>query len=157
MSRPLTAAGRAHLKKRLLSMPEKMRRRVDEALSKSADELVADIKAAAPVSPGGGELRDSIRKEPLGDDRIGYKVVGGKKGKGRQGWYIRFVEFGTQPGKRGERVASTGAKQAKNGRLVYRTHPGNAAQPFFFPTYRKNKSRIRSRRTRALKKGATEQ
>lgn len=150
--RPLTAAGREHLKKRMMSLPEKMRSGVDVALSKSADEMVEAIKAAAPVRTG--RLRDSIRKEPLGEGRIGYRVVGGFKGG--DGWHIRFVEFGTK--------ASAGEAPRRNRNFksvsvmtkVKRAHAGTPAQPFFWPTYRKFKSRIRSRRTRALKKGAQE-
>lgn len=147
--RPLTAAGRKHLQKRLLSMPERMRTNVDASLSGSADELVSAIQAAAPDRTG--ELRASIRKEALGDGRIGYRVVGGFKGG--KGWYIRFVEFGTKatPGEAPRQ--NRNFKRTRVMTKAKRRHAGTQAQPFFWPTYRKAKSRIRSRRTRALKKG----
>ncbi len=155
MRRPLTAAGRAHLKKRLLALPETMRSEADDSLSKSADELVAEIKAGAPKNSG--DLRDSIKKEPLGDGRVGYKVVGGEKGPGKKGWYIRFVEHGTK--------ASPGEapRQNRNFRRTAvltkgkRAHAATRAFPFFWPAYRRAKSRIRSRLTRALKRGAIEE
>jgi len=149
-SRPLTAAGRAHLKKRMLALPEKMRTAADAALAKAADELVADIQAATPVASG--DLRDSIKKVPLGDGRIGYRVVGGEHGKGKKGWYIRFVEHGTKAGVKGARTTDESGRNRK----VQRTHSGTRAQPFFWPTYRRSKTRIRSRLTRALKKAAKE-
>ncbi|HAL06352.1 MAG TPA: hypothetical protein DCP26_03210 [Brevundimonas sp.] len=155
MGRPLTAAGRAHLKKRMMKLPEQMRVRVDASLSGSADALVDAIKAAAPVrkGPGGGGLRDSIRKVPLDDGQIGYRIVGGeKKGKRPKGWYIRFVEFGTKAGTKGERTTDASGRNRK----VKRSHPGTPAQPFFWPTYRRMKARIRAARTRALKRGAQE-
>lgn len=153
--RPLTSAGRAHLKKRMLALPEQMRRYADESLSKSADELVDAIKAAAPKVRT-GDLAASIKKEPLGEGRIGYRVVGGERGKGKKGWYIRFVEFGTKasPGE-----APRQNRNFKRTRVMTkgkRAHAATRAQPFFWPTFRRSRSRIRSRTTRALKKGAKE-
>src|SRR5690606_19321310 len=84
-----------------MKLPEQMRVRVDASLSSSADALVDAIKAAAPVRSG--DLRDSIRKVPLDDGQIGYRIVGGERGKGKKGWYLRFVEYGTKasPGSQG--------------------------------------------------------
>lgn len=42
------------------------------------------------------------------------------------------------------------------GRFEGAQHPGNNAQPFFFPGYRALKKRARSRLTRAMKKGIRE-
>lgn len=113
-------------------MPEKMRSAVDKTLSEAADELVEQMRVAVPVDQG--ELRDSIQKKPiedtLGVGRMGYRVVAGERGKGKKAWYVRFVEFGTST--------------------------GSPAQPFFFPTYRRLKRRIRSRLTRALRRAAKE-
>lgn len=152
--RPLTAAGRAHLKRRLLALPEQMRIAADQALSKSADELVDAIKAAAPVRSG--DLKGSIKKEPLGEGRIGYRVTGGERGKGKKGWYIRFVEFGTKASPGEAPRQNRNYKRTKVATKGKRAHAGTPAQPFFWPTYRRSKSRIRARTTRALKKGASE-
>lgn len=156
MSRPLTAAGRAHLKKRMLALPEQMRSRVDASLSKSADELVDAIKAAAPRRTG--DLIAGIRKEPLGEGRIGYKIIGGECGKGKKGWYIRFVEYGTKasPASPGAPYKRQKGKWRGRRRKDKRAHAATPAQPFFWPTYRRMKGRIRAARTRALKRGATE-
>lgn len=156
MSRPLTAAGRAHLKKRMMALPEQMRVRVDASLSSSADDLVAAIRAAAPVRSG--DLRDSIRKVPLEDGQIGYRIVGGERGKGKKGWYLRFVEYGTKasPGSQGALYKRQKGKWRDRRRKDKRAHAATPAQPFFWPTYRRMKARIRAARTRALKRGATE-
>ncbi|MGE7196890.1 HK97-gp10 family putative phage morphogenesis protein [Brevundimonas naejangsanensis] len=156
MSRPLTAAGRAHLKKRMMKLPEQMRVRVDASLSGSADALVDAIKAAAPVRSG--DLRDSIRKVPLEDGQIGYRIVGGERGKGKKGWYLRFVEYGTKasPGSQGALYKRQKGKWRGMRRRDKRAHAATPAQPFFWPTYRRMKARIRAARTRALKRGAQE-
>ena len=144
----------------MAAVPEKMRQQVDEALSKSADEMVSAMKAAAPRRSG--ELRDSIKKTKLDEEgRIAYRVGAGEKyghattgRKWGRGWYIRFVEFGTkakpsEAPRQDRRYRRTAVlTKAKRG------HAGTRAQPFFWPTYRKFKSRIRGRVTRALRKGA---
>lgn len=154
MRRPLTNAGRAHLKRRMLKLPEVMRTRAEGALEASADELVREIQAVAPRRSG--DLADSIEKVPLpeGEGRVGWRVVGGRKNG--KGWYIRFVEHGTKP--------SPGEAPSRNRnyrRTVVmtkgkRAHAGTPAQPFFWPTYRRLRARMRGRVTRALKKGAEE-
>ncbi|WP_303698773.1 HK97-gp10 family putative phage morphogenesis protein [Brevundimonas naejangsanensis] len=152
MTRPLNAASRAALKKRMLAVPPALRAAAEAEMSKQADRLVSEIRAAAPVKTG--ELAGSIQKKPLDDGRIGFKVVGGERGK--KGWYIRFVEHGTK--------ASPGeaARQNRNYRRTAvmtkgkRAHAGTPAQPFFWPTWRRNRRRVRAALGRALKKAAKE-
>ena len=154
MRRPLTAAGRAHLKRRMMAVPKVMREHVETVLESVADELVLEIQAASPVDKG--ELRDSIQKEPIpeGEGRTGWKVTGGWKGG--KGFYIRFVEFGTKPSpaSQGQLFKRQKGKWRGRRRRDKPAHAGVPAQPFFWPTYRRMKSRIRGRITRALRKGA---
>jgi HK97 gp10 family phage protein len=58
-------------------------------------------------------------------------------------WYARLVEFGTAPHVNGGRFAGT-------------LHPGASPRPFFYPVFRANRRRARSRLTRAIRKGIKE-
>lgn len=60
---------------------------------------------------------------------------------GGDAYYARMIEFGTAPHLNGGRFA--GSK-----------HPGTAAQPFFFPAFRANRRRAKSRVSRAINKAA---
>lgn len=121
-------------RKMLVTIPDAARKAVREALEKGAGEIVATMKAFAPVDSGA--LRDSIgwtwgdapkgamtlgtvRASKQGDLRITIYAGGGAT------FYARFLEFGTQ---------------------------SMPAHPFFYPAYRMNKKRVKGRITRTLKK-----
>lgn len=119
-------------------------------LEQYADQIVAQMKAIAPVlkEPDArrraGALRDSIGwtwgAAPKGTFKIANVAVSKnaearitiyagsrdkKKGKD-DAFYVHFQEFGTVD---------------------------QAAQPFFFPTWRANRSRVRAGVTRAVNRG----
>lgn len=125
------------------TIPQKVREATRQAMEKGADEVVATMKNYVPVDTG--RLRDSIAWT-WGDAPSGAVVVGqsssigdgeritiyaGVRGNNNydQGFYVRFVEFGT--------------------RAMH-------AQPFFFPAWRLNKRRVKSQITRAMKKAIRE-
>jgi HK97 gp10 family phage protein len=141
-------------------LPGAVRTAVREALEQSADELVAMMKSLVPVDEG--DLRDSIGwtwgKPPSGTISVGEvaEAFGGEEYRitvyagNDKAYHARFVEFGTQAGKRGGRVSS---RRSRSGtRRSHRTHPGTAAQPFFFVSYRALKRRIKGRITRKVNK-----
>lgn len=122
-------------KKLTVTIPAKVEATTRKAMEKSAQELVDMMKRLVPVDSG--DLRDSIGwtwgDAPKGSFTI-LKASGGAAYSGlrivvyagnREAFYARWQEFGTQ-------------KQA--------------AQPFFFPSYRTLRRRIKSRITREMKK-----
>lgn len=107
-------------------------------LNRSADELVAQMQAVAPLGRT-GNLRRSIHKEPGERDTTVLIKAGGALTtvqSGRSGTppydYSMGVEFGTKGG------GFDGS--------------GNVAQPFFWPSYRLRKKRIRSALRRTITK-----
>lgn len=70
-----------------------------------------------------------------------------------EAFYARWVEFGTQA----HNVASGGGTVAGKKSLASGGglgHPGARAQPFFFPAYRANRRRVRSKIARATNAAA---
>lgn len=150
---------RGRLKAKLLNLPEEIKKGLRATLEKHAQGLVDLQKTLVPVASG--DLQDSINWV-YGDAPKGSLALGGGGGKkaptssgindlkvtvfagGGKVYYARFVEFGTQPGRKGARAYS---KSKQSSRRVLRTHPGNKAQPFFYPAYRMQRKRI----ARALK------
>ena len=127
--------GLERLRRRLDAMPAKARAAAVKMVNKSADELVAQMKAIAPVSQdkNPGELRDSVRKEEgrLGD--VSAVVLADvRDDKGRP--YAARVELG---------------HMAPGGSQV-------PAEPFFYPVVRVNRARIKRRLARAISKGLRE-
>lgn len=118
------------LRRRLKAIPAAVKSQIRDALDKSADEMVATMKRLAPVDEGA--LRESIRKEP-GDHDLSVKVTAGgpmttkevRKGSGAEYDYALGVEFGTSD---------------------------TAAQPFFWPSYRLGRKRVKARSKRAVTK-----
>lgn len=144
--------GVSDLNKKVAAIPKRVEARARAAMEKGADELVEMMKRLVPVDDG--DLRDSIGwtwgAAPAGakvimasepDDR-GLKVTvyaGSEKA-----YYAAWVEFGTAPHNvalGGGTVA--GVKQLASGEG--NGHPGGKAQPFFFPSYRTLRKRIRAR------------
>lgn len=155
--------------RRMRAIPIKVREAVRTALAQNANELVGMMKRLVPVDQG--DLRDSIGWT-FGDAPDGSISVGALGGGAdaddfggikvtvyagsKQAWYARFVEHGTSGGVSGQRTNITGSHQSKSGRKSYRTHPGAAAQPFFYASYRALRKRMRSRLSRARNKAIRE-
>lgn len=125
--------GRARFLKAMQALPVQVRKELKTAIQKSANELADAQRRLAPVDDG--ELKKSIKVEygtrkgrggatVAGDPELTATVSAGDK----DAFYAPFVEFGT-------------------------SQPGSKAQPFFFPTYRALKKRIKGRLTRAMRKG----
>ena len=131
------------LRAKFYGIPEKIERAVVAEIEVQAAKVVADMKRLVPVDSGA--LRDSIGwtwgDAPKGSVtigtvrgrsslRVGVTVYAGTRnkslGKG-DAFYARFQEFGT-------------VKMAAN--------------PFFFPAWRANRSRVKAALSRAAKRGA---
>ncbi|MGF7005800.1 HK97-gp10 family putative phage morphogenesis protein [Aminobacter sp. BE322] len=157
--------GIAQLTRKLtVTMPAKVEAATRAAMEKGADELVAMMKRLAPVlkEPDRrrrpGELRDSIGWT-WGDAPKGAIVLAESKADSRglkitvfagneKAYYARWVEFGVAQQQAGQKVTDKSGRTRKS----RRTTKGGAAQPFFFPSYRAMRKRIKSRITRAMKK-----
>ncbi|QOF71472.1 HK97 gp10 family phage protein [Aminobacter sp. SR38] len=136
--------GIAALNRKLtVTIPAKVEAATKKAMEKGADELVDMMKRLVSVSADGshgkapGTLRDSIGwtwgDAPKGSFTI-MKSSGGREYSGlkitiyagnKEAFYARWNEFGTMK---------------------------MSAQPFFFPSYRAMRKRIKSRITREMKK-----
>lgn len=141
-------------------LPKAVAAAVREAMEEEAQEIVDAMKRLVPVDKG--DLRDSINwcwgQPPRGSS--GILSIGGGKGGAFNGnkisifagndkaYYARFVEFGTHPHTQGGEFAGSQS-------------PGTRAQPFFYPTWRAYKRRLKGRISRkvnaAIKKIAKEQ
>lgn len=127
--------GMAEFQRRWFAIPVKVRQAARETLEQNAEEIVKDMRRAAPVGER-GNLLHSINwtwgDAPEGSMAIG--TVGGSKyatmritiyAGGGDAFYAHFQEFGT-----------------------VNMH----ANPFFFPVYRARKKRVKSRLTRNINK-----
>ena len=136
---------------KLKALPAAVRSEIKQAMAQSADEITAMQKRLVPVRTGA--LRDSIKQtwgNKPGLSSAGLAVGGAKGGDpdltvwftaggGRDGWYARFVEFGTSAHEAG-------------GKFKGAMHPGTSARPFFYPAWRSLRKRTKSRLTRAANK-----
>ena len=114
------------------TIPDAVRKATRDAMEKGAGEIVAMAKNLAPVDSG--DLRDSIGwtwgAAPKGSITLSKASTEGGEtitiyAGNSEAFYARWVEFG---------------------------HQNAAPYPFFFPSYRTLKRRVKGRITRAMKK-----
>ena len=141
LTSPDLARGLSRLRRKFKhTIPDTVRKLTRDAMKKGAVEIVAQMKAFAPVD--GGALRDSIgwtwgdapkgaltlaRSRSVRGDVI--TIYAGTRDKGlgdMDAFYARWIEFGTQ-------------------KMMPR--------PFFYVSYRLLRRRVKSRVTRAVTKG----
>lgn len=140
-----TVKGMDRLRAQLNALPDAIKAEIRAAMEKSAEEIVAMARGLAPVlkEPDQrrqqGALRDSIGwtwgEAPKGAMTLGKVQADTNSDRmvitiyagNSEAFYARWVEFGT-------------AKMQ--------------ARPFFYPSYRANRRRLRGRANRALKKAA---
>lgn len=117
----------------LASVPDAISGPVQAAIDQGGDDLANQAKAIAPVAPEfethPGQMRESIRREANGRALSTTVVCDARDREGKA--YPAHVEYG------------------------HRTESGKhvPAKPFFWPSYRVTKKRIRSRISRAINKG----
>lgn len=141
-------SNRDALLKKLATLPSAVRSAVRQALAEGADQITDEMKRLAPAQSG--DLSRSIGStfgSYVADNANVRGVTSAAKGADpdltvtihagdERAYYAAFVEFGTAPHINGGLYA--GSK-----------HPGSKATPFFFPAYRANKRRVKSRISRA--------
>jgi len=141
--------GLDRLRRKLKRFPEAVEAEIKAAMEVSANEIVAMMKSLVPVD--GGALRDSIAwtwgAAPKGSMTIGRVQSGSGNlvitiyAGGGDAFYAFMVEFGSAP-------------HLNGGRFQGSQHPGVAAQPFFFFSFRALRRRAKGRVTRAINKAA---
>lgn len=152
--------GLSKLQKKLKRLPDVAKAEIRKALEKSADEMVSMMKSLVPVDSG--DLKRSIGwtwgKAPKGSisvasvtaanlgDQLTLTIYAGDD----KAFYARWVEFGVVAQSAGFKVTNASGRVRTSGR----TTNGAKAQPFFFPSYRANKKRAKSRISRAINKSA---
>jgi HK97 gp10 family phage protein len=118
------------LLKKMTIIPEAMRGGIRKVMAEHADEVVAMMKRLVPVSPGGGDLKNSIGWRwglagPASEKTVAKIQAGGRASEdltitiyagNAEAYYARWVEFGTR-------------KMAK--------------RPFFFVSWRASRKMIR--------------
>jgi HK97 gp10 family phage protein len=130
----MTIKGLASLNRKFERLPKSAEDAARKAIAISADEIVAMAKRLVPVDEG--DLRASIGWT-WGEAPEGTKVLGSARGGAaltatifagdHKAFYARWIEFGTVK---------------------------MSAHPYFFPSYRANAKRAKSRIKRAINKAA---
>lgn len=140
-----TVSGKASLFRKLDALPVLVREATQPAVEKVAADVVATMQARAPRKSG--KLRTSIRAVPRAKGMAQVVVAGGRstqvevrKGSGKMWDYALGVEFGV-------------GKHVAGGLFEGADHPGQTAEPFFYPTYRAAKRSAKQRISRAMGKG----
>lgn len=157
--------GLDRLLRQIRAIPELQRQAAAEALALGADEMVAAIKRAVPKRGGKGpHLEGTIKWSVTGQENAagsGSKAqlaaARGDRGLSltitegdEKAYWAYWVEFGTKPGTKGERVTDKSGRT----RIVQRNHPGTPAEPHFYPTIRAQKARVKARVVRSANKAA---
>lgn len=161
------------LKRKLKELPLELKKGIIGALAKGAQDIVDLQWHLCPFDTG--DLRNSIdwsfgevprgvaiaihQQTATSKEDLKATIYAGNE----LAYYARWVEFGTRPSTKGERIntiVKTGkSKGKKRSRIAARTHPGTAAQPFFYPGYRTGKKKAKAAIVRAsnlaLKKAAS--
>lgn len=157
----MAVQGLFSLRKKLRAVPDTAKDEIRKAMEAAAQEVVNLARHLCPVDAG--DLRASIGWT-WGDPPRGAIVIA--KSKPRKGasdmrltifagndkaFYARWVEFGTAPHSLAKGADSSSKRKRVSGG---RQHPGAAARPFFFPAYRAERKKIKSKVSRAITKAA---
>ncbi len=141
---------RNRLLRKMKALPEEARQEIGKAVRESAAELVAAQKRLAPRRTGalaasivatvGGSLPKyaSVGVGTASADPDLTAIISAGNTAVR---YAHLVEFDTAP-------------HLNKGLFEGSQHPGTRAQPFFYPPFRANRRRVKSRITRATRKAA---
>lgn len=132
---------------RITKTASKMQARAHRIDERMLDEMVAEAQARVPRRSG--KLAAGITGEREGDVLV-FKAEAQRDEESAD--YAGFVERGTRAGSRGHQVTTaTFYESGQSGRRkARRTHPGTAAQPFFYPAARLVLERRQAAQAQAL-------
>jgi HK97 gp10 family phage protein len=135
--------GLPRLKAKLVRLKEQTMPEIRGAMEHGAEKIAEMMRSLVPVDDG--DLRASIGwtwgEAPKGSFSVSSNVGSNKItifAGNEKAFYARWVEFGTAPHAQGGQHAGT-------------EHPGNRAQPFFFPSYRANKRGVKALLRKAIR------
>lgn len=148
---------RSNLKKKIEVLPNSVAMAVRQAMEEAAQTMVEKMQNLVPVDSG--DLKDSIGWSwgSAPDRAMAITSLGGPEDKSdmriviyagsEKAYYAKWVEFGTKaraPGK----YHTEGSNHARNAGA--HGHRATHARPFFWPTWRLEKKRIRARMARKI-------
>lgn len=141
--------GLPQLKNKLIRLRKETIDKVRAAMEAAASEITDMMRRLVPVDYG--DLRDSIGwtwgDAPKGSISMSHTIAGHTItifAGNQTAFYARWVEFGTRP----HNVAKGGGNKSFSGTPI--PHPGSAARPFFFPSYRANKKQVKAMIRKAI-------
>lgn len=158
----MTVQGLSSLQRKLSALPKAVKEQISKAMESGAEDIVNTARNLVPVdeltlyesigwtwgnAPKGSIVLGRTSRRP--GDGLRITIYAGNN----EAFYARWVEFGTQA----HNVASGGGTVAGKKSLASGGglgHPGARAQPFFFPAYRANRRRVRSKIARATNAAA---
>lgn len=159
------ARARDRLRRRMKTIVDETKAEIAPEMAETAKDIVGLMRRLVPFKSG--KLRRSIDwsfgNPPPTKATGAFRPKPAKNSKGLrisiyagddEAFYARWVEFGTQPSVKGEKVQNAAGRKRKAGR----THPGTTAQPFFFPAWRlkkKDAKKAVAKAVRAAVKKAT--
>lgn len=139
----MAVEGAARVRRLLAQIPAKVQEAAQRSLEQSAEEIVQLMRRLAPRDSGA--LANSIGwtwgNAPAGSMTLG-TVKGGKASGSIYGSMVITIYAGGE----GAGADALNARFQEFGTRKMR------ANPFFYPAYRANKKRVRSRLTRAIRK-----
>lgn len=146
---------RERLLRKLRALPPAVRKRMREAIVAGAEQVVAAQKRLAPrktgalaasidysmgsYTPANPNVRGVTSGGGAGDPDLTAVIHAGDA----KAFYAKWVEFGTSP-------------HENKGLYEGSEHPGAKPAPFFYPGYRAQKRSVKSRISRAMRKGIKE-
>jgi len=150
--------GREALMRKLAEVAPAAEAAAAAAQAASAKELAEAIRSRAPRVTG--RYADSIQAAPVAGRNDIAKPIGIQATKDANAWGIfasyvwRFLEFGTRSHRIRARNRRSLAFDVAGGKAFPKRvqHPGMAARPHIFPTYRGMRKRIRRRVASAINK-----
>lgn len=138
--------GVEQLRARFRRIPERLQAEIERVMEAQAEKIVRDMKRIVPVDKGA--LRDSIGWT-WGDVPTGAMTIGKvSPSKGEKIMAIK-IYAGTRDKKLGDKDAFYAAFQEFGTQNM-------AANPFFWPTWRRSRSRVKSAISRAVGKAIRE-
>ncbi len=145
----VTVKGLPALRAKLVKLRTETIDKVRGAMEAAASEITGMMRRMVPVDQG--DLRDSIGwtwgDAPKGSISTSHNIAGNRItifAGNEKAFYARWVEFGTAA----HNVAKGGGNKSFAGTPIQ--HPGARARPFFFPSYRANKKRVKAMIQKAI-------
>ena len=151
--------GREALMRKLNQVVPEADKQLADAQLDAAKDLAGKISARAPTDSG--EYKASIEGGRLADRPGQASILGGRATKDKNAtgvfaaWYWRFLEFGTSAHIIRAKNAPALRFRGRGGQMVSKesvAHPGSAAQPHVFPTWRAFRKTARRQVAKAVNK-----